>query len=176
MKGITLGGLCLLQLDPGHNGHKQQDGQTGRQPVAGGLGEQGGEQESHYRSQPTGDDEGGRSDVALDHRGDDDSQSRRQSYDQLADPQPAGALHPELMKAAQEPKVTGRTVISSELDPPRLLASTRQTTGRLSKMVQETSPAAAVESWVPFRRTLTDTAPVTCQEAVVSCPTASLAG
>ena len=27
--------------------------------------------------------------------------------------------------------MTGRTVISSELDPPRLLASTRQTTGRL---------------------------------------------
>ena len=72
--------------------------------------------------------------------------------------------------------MTGRTVISSELDLPRLLASTRQTTGRLSKMVQETSPAAAVESWVPFRRTLTDTAPVTCQEAVVSCPTAGLAG
>ena len=66
--------------------------------------------------------------------------------------------------------MTGRTVISSELDPPRLLASTRQTTGRLSKMVQETSPAAAVESWVPFRRTLTDTAPVTCQEAVVLLP------
>ena len=83
---------------------------------------------------------------------------------------------PDVMKATQEPKVTGRTVISSELEPPRLLASTRQTTGRLSKMVKEISPAAAVETWTPFRRTLTDTAPVTCQEAVVSCPTSGLAG
>ena len=42
---------------------------------------------------------------------------------------PPAASIPEVMKDAMEPKVTGRTVNSSEVEPARLLASTFQVIG-----------------------------------------------
>ena len=56
---------------------------------------------------------------------------------------------PEVMNEAIEPKVTGRTMISSDVAPARLLAATAQVTGPLSVTVKDLSPAASVETCCP---------------------------
>ena len=50
---------------------------------------------------------------------------------------------PEVMNEAIEPKVTGRTMISSDVAPARLLAATAQVTGRLSVTVKDLSYTAS---------------------------------
>ena len=81
---------------------------------------------------------------------------------------------PEVMNDAAEPKATGRTVTSSDVAPARLLAATAQVMGRLSATVKVLTPAASVDTCWPSRRTVTETAPVTCQDTVTSCPTSGL--
>ena len=67
-------------------------------------------------------------------------------------------------------------MISSDVAPARLLATTAQVTGRMSVTMKDLSPAALVETYCPSRRTLTDTAPDTSQDTETSCPTSGLAG
>ena len=155
-------------MNPAHHRNHQQERQTGSEPVTRRVVEQGGEDEGQHRSQAAGGDEGRWRDLGLDNGHQDDYQPWHEGQPNWPTHRPPAAAIPEVMKDAAEPKVTGRTVISSDVAPARLLAATAQVMGRLSATVKDLSPAASVETCWASRRTLTETAPDTCQDTVTS--------
>ena len=129
--------LCLLQSHPGDNGQHQQDCQTGRQPVHSRVSEKGGEDERHHRGQNARRDERGRRNAPLTTATRTITSPGTKAITSWPTHNPPAASIPEVMKEAIEPKVTGRTMISSDVAPARLLAATAQVTGRLSVTVKD---------------------------------------
>ena len=89
---------------------------------------------------------------------------------------PAAASIPEVMKDAAEPKVTGRTMISSDVAPASVADRHRPGNRPLVRYRERPFPCGVGRDLLPVPPDTHHTAPDTSQDTETSCPTSGLAG